>query len=131
MFRLLMILFVMKLYARADIYIILLWSECSISLPVRYSYLLNLPYDNANVLYYFSVNFWFLLIKFLFIFCSFSSLIFSSIIMIKFYILSKIFFFKREGSSDARVLSVTKNKYGFEVQFLQRFIKSWKSIFDK
>ena len=131
MFRLLMILFVMKLYARADISIILLWSEGNISLPVRYSYLLNLLYHNSNVLCYFSVNFWFLLIKFLFIFCSFSSLIFSSIIMIKFYILSKIFFFKREGSSDARVLSVTKNKYGFEVQFLQRFIKSWKSIFDK
>ena len=41
-------------------------------------------------------------------YCSFSSLPLSSIVMISFYILSKILFLKREGLSDARVTSITK-----------------------
>ena len=51
-------------------------------------------------------------------YCIFSSLTLSSIVMISFYILSKRFFLKREGLSDARVLSVTKSEYGFAVPFL-------------
>ena len=37
--------------------------------------------------------------------------------MISFYILSKRFFLKREELSDARVVSITNNEYGFEVHF--------------
>ena len=57
-----------------------------------------------------------------------SSLILSSVVSISFYILSKRFFLKRKGLSDAVVPSATKKEYGFAVQFLQRFIKSLKSI---
>ena len=57
-------------------------------------------------------------------YCRFSSLILSSIVMINFYILSERFFLKREGLSDARVVSITKKEYGFSVQSLQRFINS-------
>ena len=38
--------------------------------------------------------------------------------MISFYILSKRFFLKREGLSDARVVSITKKGYGFAVHVL-------------
>ena len=38
--------------------------------------------------------------------------------MISFYILAKRFFLKREGLSDARVVSITKNEYGFAVHFM-------------
>ena len=48
--------------------------------------------------------------------------------MISFYILSKRFFLKREGLSDARVLSVTEKEYGFAVPF---FVKSLNSISDE
>ena len=58
--------------------------------------------------------------------CSFSFLILSSIGMVSFYILTKRFFLKLEGLSDARVASITKKEYGFAVQFLYRFIKSLK-----
>ena len=37
--------------------------------------------------------------------------------MISFYILSKRCFLKRKGLSDAKVLSITKNEYGFAVFF--------------
>ena len=50
--------------------------------------------------------------------------------MISFYILSKRFFLKHEGLSDARVASITKKRYGFAVYYLQRFVKSLKSISD-
>ena len=50
------------------------------------------------VFFFFSVN----------IILSFSSLIFSSVVTISFYILSKKFFLTRQGLSDARVASVTK-----------------------
>ena len=50
---------------------------------------------------------------------SFSSLILSSIAMISFYILSNRFFLKREGLSDVRVASVTKEEYGFAVHFFK------------
>ena len=38
--------------------------------------------------------------------------------MIILYILSKRFFLKREGSSNARVASITKKEYGFAMHFL-------------
>ena len=66
-----------------------------------------LPEDNADI---FTAS---LLISY----CSFSSLILSSLIMISFYILSEILFLKRKGLSDARVVSITKSKYGFAVNF--------------
>ena len=50
-------------------------------------------------------------------YCSFSSLILSSIVMISFYILSIRFFLKHIGLSDARVVSVTKKEYSFAVQY--------------
>ena len=34
--------------------------------------------------------------------------------MIRFNILSERFFLKRKGLSDARVISITKNEYGFD-----------------
>ena len=36
--------------------------------------------------------------------------------MISFYIISKRFFLKRKGLSDARVASITKKEYGFAVK---------------
>ena len=41
-------------------------------------------------------------------YCSFSSLILSSVVMISFYILSKILSLKCKGLADAEVASVTK-----------------------
>ena len=38
--------------------------------------------------------------------------------MISFYILSKRFFLKCEGLSDARVVSIKKKEYGYVVDFL-------------
>ena len=40
--------------------------------------------------------------------------------MISFYILSKRFFLKLEGLSDARVASITKKRYDFALHFLYR-----------
>ena len=37
--------------------------------------------------------------------------------MISFYILAKRFLLKREELPDARVVSITKNEYGFAVHF--------------
>ena len=51
-------------------------------------------------------------------YCKVSSLIFSSIDMISFYIPSKRFFLKYKGLSDARVASITKKEYGFNVNLL-------------
>ena len=76
------------------------WNICS---PVRYWYLSILRENYADI---FAPS---LLISY----CSFSSLILSSIVMINF-ILSKRFFLKREELSDARVVSITKKEYGFE-----------------
>ena len=46
-----------------------------------------------------------------------SSLILLSVFIISFYILSKRFFLKRGGFSDAKVASITKKEYGFAVYF--------------
>ena len=51
--------------------------------------------------------------------------------MISFHILSKRFSQERERLSDARVTSITKNENEFQVHFLQKFIKSLKSISDE
>ena len=77
------------------------------SLTVINSYLSILPDDN--------VDFPGPLLTF---YCSFSSLILSSIVVISFYILYKSFFLKREELSDVRVVSITKKEYGFAVHFL-------------
>ena len=52
-------------------------------------------------------------------YCSFSSLISSSIVMISFYILSKRLSLKREGLFDAKVSSITKTDCGFAVHFFK------------
>ena len=64
-------------------------------------------------------------------YCNFSSLILSSVVMIRFYILFERFSLKRKRLSDAKVVSITKENYGFAVHFLQRFIKSLKLISDE
>ena len=48
-----------------------------------------------------------------------------------FYILSGRLFLKSKGLSNARVLSITKNEYAFEVNFLQRSMKSLNSMPDE
>ena len=58
-------------------------------------------------------------------YCSFSSLILSSIAMISFYIFSKRLFLKHEGLSDARVASITEKEHGFAVHF---FCKDWETL---
>ena len=93
-------------YVNLDCCIIRLEPEGSISSPIRYSCLSILPNDNADI---FAASLFI-------IYCSFASLIFSSI-MISFYILPKRFFLKRKGLSDARVVSVPGIEYGFSVHF--------------
>ena len=88
--------------------IILLWSDGNISSPVRNSYLLILPDDNADICSD----------SFLKLYCGFSSLILLSTVMISFYMLSKRFFLKREDLSDARVASIIKKEYRFAVHVL-------------
>ena len=95
-------------------YVNLAWSiiclslEDNISLPMRYSYLSIFPDHNADIFYS----------SLLVSYCSFSSIILSSIVMISFYILSKRFFLKHEGLSYARVTSINKKENGFAVHFL-------------
>ena len=79
--------------------IICILLEGSIFLPVRYSY--------ANIYTAY------LLVSY----CSFTSLILSSNVMISFYILSKRFFLKCEGLSNARLTPITKKEYGFAAHF--------------
>ena len=51
--------------------------------------------------------------------------------MISFYLLSKRFFLKRKGLFDARVVSITKEEYGFAVPLLEGLISSLKLISDE
>ena len=95
-------------YANLACSIICLWLEVNISSPVRYSYLSIFRDHPADI---FAVS---LLISY----CGFSSLILPSIVMISFYVLSKIFFLKLKGLSDTRVVSITKQDYFFAVNFL-------------
>ena len=87
-------------YVNFSYSIILLRSDGHISSPVRYSCLPILLEDNADT---FTASL-------LILYCSFSSLILASIVMINFYFLSKRFFLKRIELSDARVVSMTKKK---------------------
>ena len=82
----------------------------NISSPVRYFIIFysTLADDNADI-FVGSV---------LLLYCTFSSLILSSMVMINFYIHSKIFFLKREELSNGRVVSITKKEYVFVVHFL-------------
>ena len=91
--------------------IIWLWSPvryCNVSSPVRYSYLSNLPDDNADIA-----------VSLLIFYCNFSSVILSSIVITIFYILSKRCL-KHKGLSDARVLWISEREYDFAVLFWQR-----------
>ena len=72
-----------------------------------HSYLSILPDDKAVI---FAAS---LLISY----CIFSSLILSSIVMIKFYIASERWHLKRKRSSDGKVVSLTKKEFGFAVHF--------------
>ena len=51
--------------------------------------------------------------------CSFPCPILSSIVMVSFYILSKRFFLKYKGKSDAKVASATKKEYGLVVHIFK------------
>ena len=93
----------------------------NISLPTRYSYLSGFPDDNADIF----------VASLLISYGSFSFLIWSSIVMISFYIFSKILFLKRKWLSDARVSSVIKKEHGFLIYFLQRVLTCLKSIYDR
>ena len=57
-------------------------------------------------------------------YCTFSSLILSSIVMINFYIVSKRFFLRCKEFYDGRVVSITKKEYASTKDFLLRFMKS-------
>ena len=98
MFKLLVLLFIIKLYARNNIF------KCKLSFFYYFKFI-NFPNDNAD---YFATSL-------LILYCSFSTLLLSSLVMISFCILSTRFFLK--GLSDARVASVTKKEYGFAVHF--------------
>ena len=94
---------------------------CSISSFVRYSYLLILLDYNADI---FAAS---LLISY----CNFSYLIFSSIVMISFYILYKRFFLKHEQLSDG--LSICWSSHFFQnfiikysIEFSLRFFGTEK-----
>ena len=89
-------------------YITFLLTEGNISSLIRYSYLSILPDDNADFFYD----------SLLISYCSFSSLFSSSIVMVSFYIFSKMFVLRRKRLSDAKVVSITKKEYGFVVHFL-------------
>ena len=73
--------------------------QVNIPSPVRYSHLSIFPDDSAD-------NFDASLPM---LYCNFSSIILSSVVMISFYILSTRFFLQPKGLSDARVASITKN----------------------
>ena len=85
-----------------------LWSVGNISSSVRYSYLSIFPDDNADI---FSASL-------LILNCDFSSLILSSIAVIRFYILQERFVLKREGLSDTKVASIAKKEYDLAVHVL-------------
>ena len=89
-------------------YVIPLSSEDNISSAVRYSYLSILSDDNADIF----------AVPLLILYYSILYLIFSSIVMINFYIFSKMMRLKHKGLSDGRVISLSKKEYGFVVHVL-------------
>ena len=50
-------------------------------------------------------------------YCSVTSIILSSVVIIIFYVLCKRFFLKPKGLSDAKVVSITKKEHGSAVHF--------------
>ena len=78
-------------------------TEGNISLPVRYSYLSVLLDDYVYIFY----------ASLLMLYCNFSCLILSSVVIINFYIISKRFFLRREELSDKRLVSITKKRIWF------------------
>ena len=81
------------------------WLDSNIYSPVRYSHLSLLREDNADIFAAFVlISHW-----------SLSSLILSSIVVISFYFLPKRFFRKCERLFNVRVVSITKDEYGFAV----------------
>ena len=88
--------------------IILLSSDGNISSLARNSYLSILLDDYADI---FPAS---LLISH----CSLSSLILSSVVIIRFYIVSKRFSLKHEELPRATVVLITKKEYGFVVHLL-------------
>ena len=95
-------------YVKLSSPIIWLWLKGNISSAIRYSCLLILHDDNADIF----------VDSVLILCCSFSSLILSSIFMITFYILSERFHLKLKSLSDAGVVLLTRKDYGFAVPFL-------------
>ena len=94
-------------YVNLGCSITLFWLGSSISSPGRYSYLSIFPEDNVDD---FDAS---LSIPY----CNFSSLNFSLIFVVSFYIISERFLFKRKGLSNIRVASITKKECGFAVHF--------------
>ena len=95
---------------------ILPWSGGNISLPVRYSYLSILPDNNADIFY----------ASLLISYCSFPSLILSSVVMINFYVVSKRFFLKLDELSNGRVVSITKTRIWFCSRLFIKILKDLK-----
>ena len=90
--------------------VIVIWSDGNISSPVRYFIIFySILADDSTDIFVGSV---------LLLYYTFSSLILSSMVMINFYIHSKIFFLKHEELSNGRVVSITKKEYVFVVHFL-------------
>ena len=82
--------------------------EVNIYSAVTCSYLQSLPDDNADIFGEYLVI----------LYCSFLSLILSSIVMTTFYILSERLCLKCKGLSDVRVALITRKEYGLAVHFL-------------
>ena len=82
------------------IWFVLLFGFCykKTFLPTRYSYLSVFSDDNGDI---FAVSL-------LILYCSFSFVVLSSIVMTSFYILSERFSLKRKRLSDATVVSIAK-----------------------
>ena len=85
--------------------IICFWLDGNISSPIRYSYLSILHDDKIDIL----------AASLLTSNCSYSSLIWFSIVMIFLYIYFKRFSFNLKGLFDGKVVSLTKNDYGSAV----------------
>ena len=85
---------------------------------VRYSYLSILPNDNAD-LFVAALLMWY---------CNFSSLILSLMFMTTPSKPSNKFIKESRVLSDGRVVSVTKNEYGFALKFLYSLLNSSKSM---
>ena len=85
-------------FVNLDCFIICLRLDRNFSSSVRYLYLSIFPDDNADI---------FAASRLLF-YCSFSSLLLASIVMIRFYIISKRFFVKRKELFDSSIASLKK-----------------------